>query len=934
MTKPFWRPLLIASLLSGAGALAFAGDKEKAGRFYEDALARYERKDIAGAIIQLKNALQQDRTLLPVQVLLGKALLANGEASNAEVALNEALRLGVSKAEVIVPLTQAMMLQGKQGFVIEQTRSGLAGLPAAIQFQLLLLRASAQSDTGDTHGALRTLLEARQLEPGSPDSWNAEVPVRIRGRQLKEAMAAADKAIALAPEGAEGHYQRATITHLQSDPVTAIAAYEKPLKLDPGHVESRLARAGLYIDARKLKEAGADVDELLRLVPEEPRAVYLQALLAEQNGNMAASKAALNEVTALIDPAPIEYIRFRPQLLLVNGLAHFGLNEMAKAKPYLEFFQKIQGNTPVTKLLAQIYLAEPSIDRAIELLDGYSRQYPGDGQALTLLASAHMAQGRHGRASALMQEALRSRDSAEFRTLLGMSLMRGGQAGNALVELERVYAKDPRQVQAGAALVGLYLRDGRLARAQQTIESLIKHLPANASLFNLQGIVRLQARDPAGARAAFEKALKLDEGLVPAKLGLARVEILARSFEAAQRRLETILKDDERHIDALFEMAVLAEQRGAHEDAQKWLEKAVDHSGPRELRPGIALVGLHMSRNRPPQALDAAKQLLAKAPEDVQVLTLYARAQIANGDPSGARTTLTSAARRAGFEAPSLVDIAGHQQSIGDLAGAAYSLDKALSGQADYLPALIMMTTVELQQNDAARAEKRARHIVQLQPKQAVGYGLLADVALARQQNEPALEALRQAHQVQPSTNTLRRLFQLQSALGNDKAALALAEQWLKGHPKDVVILREVGDALARQGQYAAARARYQAILAIVPGDVEILNNLANALMAMQDPAAVNVAEQALARAPGNPLIIDTAGWANHLAGRNDRALQLLREARLRAPGQPEIRYHLAVALAKAGRKNEAREELQAALRASTTFAGVNDAKNLLSSLK
>lgn len=934
MTKHFWRPLLIASLLSTAGALAVAGDKEKAGRFYEDALARYERKDIAGAIIQLKNALQQDRTLLPVQVLLGKALLANGEANNAEVALNEALRLGVSKAEVIVPLTQAMMLQGKQGFVIEQTRSGLAGLPANIQFQLLLLRASSQSDTGDTAGALRSLLEARQLEPGSPDSWNAEVPVRIRGRQLKEAIAAADKAIALAPDAAEGHYQRATITHLQSDPITAIAAYEKPLKLNPGHVEARLARAGLYIDMRKFKEAGADVDELLRLVPEEPRAVYLYALLAEQNGNTTEAKDALHAVTGLIDPAPIDFIRFRPQLLLVNGLAHFGLNEMAKAKPYLEFFQKVQGNTPVTKLLAQIYLAEPSIDRAIELLDGYARQYPGDGQALTLLASAHMAQGRHARASALMQEALRSRDSAEFRTVLGMSLMRGGQPGNALVELEKVYAKDPRQLQAGTALVGLYLRDGRVGRAQQTIESLIKHLPPSASLFNLQGIVRLQARDPVGAKAAYEKALQLDAKLAQAKLGLARVEILARAFDAAQRRLEAILREDERNIEALFEMAVLAEQRGAHEDAQKWLEKAVDHSGPRELRPGIALVGLHMSRNRTPQALEAAKQLLAKAPEDVQVLTLYARAQIANGDAAGARSTLTLAARRAGFEAPVLVDIAGHQQSVGDLAGAAYSLDKALSGQADYLPALIMMTTVELKQNDPVRAEKRARHIMQLQPKQAVGYGLLADVALARQQNEVALDALRQAHQVQPSTNTLRRLVQLQGALGNDKAALALAEQWLKANPKDVVILREVGDALARQGQYAAARSRYQAILALTPGDIEILNNLANALMALQDPGAVNVAEQALARAPGNPLITDTAGWANHLAGRNDRALQLLREARLRAPGQPEIRYHLAVALAKAGRKTEAREELQAALGTSTTFTGANDAKNLLSSLK
>ena len=51
-------------------------------------MLRYERQDIEGAIIQLKNALQIDKRMLPVQVLLGKALLANGQAVAAEVAFN------------------------------------------------------------------------------------------------------------------------------------------------------------------------------------------------------------------------------------------------------------------------------------------------------------------------------------------------------------------------------------------------------------------------------------------------------------------------------------------------------------------------------------------------------------------------------------------------------------------------------------------------------------------------------------------------------------------------------------------------------------------------------------------------------------------------------------------------------------------------------
>jgi len=94
-------PFVMASLLFVAGSVANAApNDDRAARYYEDALTRYERRDIHGAIVQLKNALQVDRNMLPVHVLLGKALLSNGEVGAAEVAFTEALRLGVNRAQV------------------------------------------------------------------------------------------------------------------------------------------------------------------------------------------------------------------------------------------------------------------------------------------------------------------------------------------------------------------------------------------------------------------------------------------------------------------------------------------------------------------------------------------------------------------------------------------------------------------------------------------------------------------------------------------------------------------------------------------------------------------------------------------------------------------------------------------------------------------
>ena len=433
---PRLRPLVL-SLLLLAASLGVAAQTEngKAARFYEDALKRYERRDLTGAIIQLKNALQIDRTLLPVHLLLGKAMLRNGDAANAEFELGEALRLGVNRAEVAVPLAQSLVAQGKQALVFEDKRLAVAGLPTIVASQLQLVRAAAYSDTGDVRSALKSIGEARNLTPGSINTWLAEVPVRIRTRQLAEAMVAADQAIKIDPNSSDAMYQKGSILHVQGQTIAALALYEQALKLENGNVEARMSRAGILLDLGRDKEAKADINELFLLVPFEPRATYLNALLAERAGDVAGAKAALKQVTEMLDKVPIEFIRYRPQALMLNGMAHFGLNEFEKAKPYLEYALRQQPNSPLTKMMAQVAIAEPNMGRAVDLLEGYLKVRPGDGQALLMLASAHMSQGHHAKATVLMQEALRAKDAPEFHTALGLSLMRSGQNANATGEL-------------------------------------------------------------------------------------------------------------------------------------------------------------------------------------------------------------------------------------------------------------------------------------------------------------------------------------------------------------------------------------------------------------------------------------------------------------------------------------------------------------------
>jgi catechol 2,3-dioxygenase-like lactoylglutathione lyase family enzyme len=57
----------------------WVSDLEKSAKFYEDALARYQKNDLKGAAVQLKNALKENNKTLPAQLLFATLLQLAGE---------------------------------------------------------------------------------------------------------------------------------------------------------------------------------------------------------------------------------------------------------------------------------------------------------------------------------------------------------------------------------------------------------------------------------------------------------------------------------------------------------------------------------------------------------------------------------------------------------------------------------------------------------------------------------------------------------------------------------------------------------------------------------------------------------------------------------------------------------------------------------------
>lgn len=926
--RHFWCALSASLIFSGAVAAV----DPRAARYYEDALKRFESQDLAGAVIQLKNAIQQDKTMLAAQVLLGKALLQSGDPIGAEVAFDEALRLGVERGQVVLYQGQVYLMLGKFDTLLE--RLAPAGYSDPIRREVLMLRAGAYGEKGNLPQAERTLAEAMAITPPSPKVRAAQGALALRQGRIVEAERMLGEALALRNDEPAAWELKASILHVKGDVPGALAAYAQVARLVPRNIDARVARAGLLVDQERLGEASSELGEIFKVFPNDPRAAYLQALVAAKKGDGPAVQEALKAVVNLLDPVPMAVLGANKQMLMLLSQAHFGLGNQEKAIAcFVEYLRRYPGELGAAKALAGLYLQRGQSSKVLSLLGPLKLKGAQDSRLLSLLAAAYMAERQYAQASRLLEESLRlSGGAADIRGDLGLSLIGEGRSDVGLEQLQQAFSRDTGQGRVGIALASLLMRRGQTAKALEVAETLAKRQPDDVAALNLLGGIRGAAGDLSGSRQAYERVLRLEPTHVAAILNLARVEGMSGSVDQARGRLNGLLRISPRNHDAMVELAQLEERLGNQAEMVRWLEKArALPSGT--VRAGLLLVDVYVRDKSFDKALAAAKDVTLKAGGNLAGLAAQARVQTAMGDLSNARKTLADMTRLANFDSSAQLEIARLQRSAGNDPGAVYSLEKALAGTPGFLPALVLLAEIEIAQKDFAKAEGRIKAVAQQAPADIVGQRLQGDLAMARGQYAAAVNAYRNMLGKQGADDAVLRLYRAYERSGERGRGLKALEEWSRGHPKDLMVLRVLGDGYLAAGDLDGAKRSYERYLSLSADDASVLNNLATVLLKKGDKAALQIAEKAYRLADRDANVIDTLGWVLVSQGQLERGLGLLRDARLRDPENREMRYHLAHALAKSGRAQEAREELAFALEGGA-FDGVDAARGLQQQLR
>ncbi len=928
-SKPWGKALTVAALLLCAPISPTMADRQQAAAYYEEALIYNNQDKAEEAIIQLKNALQQDATLLSARVLLGTIYMENGELSAAEKELREAETLGADRTLTAIPLAKAYLKQHKYAALIAELP--LEDYPRSVHGELLTYRGHAHLEIPNLEEAEKSFKQAAELLPDSTAPINGMALLSLRSGDAQAAMSHIERSLHIEPDNIETLNIMASTFHAAGDLRRAIESYSAVLQRDSKHMESRLARAGVYTDLRELDKAMIDLDFMENNYPMEPRAIYLKSLIYSFQNKPQESKEALQKTATIIDQLRPEFLSRSRQHLMLAGLTYYALGNLEQAQTHLNNLLQITPNAlgPI-KLLASVYTAQSDYDDVIRLLQPVvDRAQVHDYKILTLLGKAYTQIGRYDKAEILLEKAIAiSQRDNEPQLSLAINYYSAGEANKAVTELSAVFEMNSDEIAAGAALAAIYLKQNKPLKALDVLEQIISNDPDNITYNNLIGTAQVMSKQFDAALATFEKIEAIAPESIPVQINLARLDNLTNNSDRARDRLRNLLLNKDAptgHI--MLELAKTEDVAGNRNEAIRWAEK-VRAEERNNLEARLYLIDIYRRNNELDNALEITHEANRLDPENLEFLQIEAQIYIALNNTRAARTSLNEMSSLAGFDPLWLFRIARLQYEIQAYKEAEYSLKKAIQEDPNFIDAQVALIEILTGLNKLDEAEERI-HSLQSNPDFKAKDRLLGDIAIRRGDNNKALFHYQAAMQQTPTSQLNIKLYQAYSAAGQWHKATELLNNWLKNHPQDLDSQLALAEAYLRQGKHQQAIFEYEAVLKHRPESSSITSNLAFLYLITGNDKALATARKAYQLAPQDAAVNDTLGWILVKQGEPEQGLPYLRDAHSRSSNDPEIRYHIAVALFELGRHNEAFIELEQSLSTPHSFEGMEHALEL-----
>lgn len=600
--------MLVATVLCAwiLVSLACQGKAQKVERLLASGRAYFEEQKYPEAVIQFKNAVQQDPKSVEGHFELGRCYLRMNNPTEAFKAFSRALDLNPNLREARMQVGNLSLLFGDLihaeavgRVMVDQDEGDWEGW-------VLLARVAMLQQDDEAAGA--ALAAALSQAP-------REILPRILQGRLLERKGEADRAGAhyedlwrQFPESFEVERVLYQFYAAQGRDAEFSALAEQNLPRKAHRVERLSFLAGLYLQMGKPRQAASVLSEALDEEPENPALRLLAGGVFLTGGDAAEAERQWRKGLDLD----------KGNRRIREGLAELLLRQERLTEAEGEARQLLDqdpGNRDALLLLGRVAFAGKRYGEAQNWFRKVLDRYPGNASAHLLLGMCYASTGERPLAVQNFREALGDPGvGARARRALGELYLQGGELQLAEEMLAPLAAETPPEKDVVILLSEVLRRQGRAGEAMALLEREGASYPVDKAFPLQKGRVRLTMKDPEGAGRFFREALKLDPASQEAVFRLAQITLQKDGPEAAAEWIGSRLPDMVDKAPFYHLLGQIALGQGRPEEAEGYWRRALD-ADPNQLEGYLALASLYLRLETGDKALQIAADLEAREPK-------------------------------------------------------------------------------------------------------------------------------------------------------------------------------------------------------------------------------------------------------------------------------------------------------------------------------
>ncbi len=889
--------------------------------YLSSARTALKKGDLRTAQIELRNAVRGDPQNAEAHYLLARVAFDLGDPVAAEREAKAARERGFDPRQSVQLLAQALLAQNKAQELLDTLRPD--NKDPALEAAVLVARGYAQIILKLPGEAGKSFAAAEQVAPDAVEPLLAEAKLGVARGDLADAQAKIDRAVAAQPKSPDALLAKAQLLRLKHDVPGAIVVLNGLITDQPSIMQARLDRASLELSMRQNDAARSDIDTVLKGTPGNVQAIYLRAVMEAQARDFKAADADLERIASFIDRIQRAYYL---QAVVKQQLGQLEQAESAARK----YLGRAPNDLAGYKVLARIQFARHQPDQVIQTLAPVAETGKGDAEAYDLLGRAYAATGRGADAIQSFQKAeTLAPDDVGVQTRLASARMGMGEVDAAMGDLEHTLQLAPKLPAVGEALFFAALATGDTTKAADALTKIKAAQGQTPTVGNLDGLLKLAKIDFPGAKATFAELVQKYPDFTPAKVNLARIDIMTGDRAGGEKILTDLLAKQPTAQPALSMMIAADVQSNRLPEAISLLRQA-HAADPAQPRLVVALGELYIRANEAQKALDLAAAEKAPNAGSTDLNILKAAAYLALGQKKEARDSdreilkndpnVLGARRQL---VALLIDAGDFESARGVVTAGIAANPRNYQLYQDYVMIDLKAAGVDAAVATADRLQSQNLDFPALR-------ALKGDIYLAANRPADAVAAYTAAYNRAPSSLLLTRLTAAMLRSGHGDAANKLLTDWIGEHPDDMLATEQASEVNIADGKLDNAAGYLQRLLKQAPHNPVALNNLAWVYQQQGDDAkAQDLARQAYVLSP-SAQTADTLGWILTMSGNAASGVALLRQARGAGAADPRILYHYAVALKDTGNRDEAKKQLQAVVENRSQFKEKAAAQKLL----